>query len=269
MVIPLVAVIRRPLPWARWLRILMNRLDPKLFAACFRSWVRAAFPGVPELVAIDGKTSRGSHDRSRGREALHLVSAFATLRASGHRTRGGERGRLRAGDHPRPGGRTRRLGKPRRRPRHHRCHGRVEECRLAVSTEVDWLESGRRFPGDWRLPKIAAAAMAETVIHAKGKTSCRRRFFVASRALSAAQAAHAVRGHWAIENSLHWVLDVVFNEDKCRGHTAHGPANMALIRHFAFNLLRPLLDKRSLKLRRKRAARRPQYLAQILQSSLR
>src|ERR1700688_998595 len=65
-------------PGARWLRILMNRIDPQLFCECFQSWARALRPDAPELVAIDGKTSRGSHDRGRGRAALHLVSAFAT-----------------------------------------------------------------------------------------------------------------------------------------------------------------------------------------------
>ncbi len=56
----------------------MNRIDPELFQACFIAWAREWRPGAPALVALDGKTSRRSHDRRRGREALHLVSAFAT-----------------------------------------------------------------------------------------------------------------------------------------------------------------------------------------------
>src|ERR1700737_1977325 len=56
----------------------MNRTDPDLFAACFSSWVAECWPTRPDLVAIDGKTSRRSHDRKRGQKALHLVSAFAT-----------------------------------------------------------------------------------------------------------------------------------------------------------------------------------------------
>ncbi|TGQ33316.1 ISAs1 family transposase, partial [Mesorhizobium sp. M00.F.Ca.ET.216.01.1.1] len=79
-----VAFLRRFLPYhhgvpgSRWLRLLMNRIDPGLFANCFQSWATAMRPDAPALVAIDGKTSRGSHDRPRGRAALHLVSAFAT-----------------------------------------------------------------------------------------------------------------------------------------------------------------------------------------------
>ena len=66
------------IPCADWLRTVMNRIDPDLFAACFSSWVAECWPDKPDLVAIDGKTSRRSHDRKRGQKALHLVSAFAT-----------------------------------------------------------------------------------------------------------------------------------------------------------------------------------------------
>jgi predicted transposase YbfD/YdcC len=79
--------------------------------------------------------------------------------------------------------------------------------------------------------------------------------------------AEAVRSHWAIENSLHWVLDVTFGEDRARSHTRHGPANMATIRHLAFNILRTVNDKRSLTLRRNKAGRNPNYMAQIVGQS--
>src|SRR4051794_9192070 len=65
-------------PGGRWLTILMNRINPALFQAAFTAWVRETWPDRPDLVAIDGKTSRRSHDRSAGRAPLHLVSAFAT-----------------------------------------------------------------------------------------------------------------------------------------------------------------------------------------------
>src|ERR1017187_2025839 len=66
------------IPCVDWLRTVMNRIDPDLFAACFSSWVAECWPGRPDLVAIDGKTSRRSHDRKNGQKALHLVSAFAS-----------------------------------------------------------------------------------------------------------------------------------------------------------------------------------------------
>lgn len=65
-------------PTGRWLTLLMNRINPALFSACFSDWVRACWLDRPELVAIDGKTSRRSHDRGADQPPLHLVSAFAT-----------------------------------------------------------------------------------------------------------------------------------------------------------------------------------------------
>jgi predicted transposase YbfD/YdcC len=65
-------------PGGRWLTLLMNRIDPALFSACFTAWVREMWPERPDFVAIDGKTSRRSHDRGTGTPPLHLVSAFAT-----------------------------------------------------------------------------------------------------------------------------------------------------------------------------------------------
>ena len=78
------AVLRRHLPFhhgvpgGRWLTLLMNRIDPTLFAQVFTDWVRATWPARPDLVALDGKTSRRSHDRAAGTPPLHTVSAFAT-----------------------------------------------------------------------------------------------------------------------------------------------------------------------------------------------
>jgi predicted transposase YbfD/YdcC len=111
--------------------------------------------------------------------------------------------------------------------------------------------------------------MVETETFQKGSATRNRRFYVCSRATTAVQAAAAIRAHWAIETSLHWVLDVTFREDKARGHTGNGPANMAVVRHFAFNLLRIVDDNRSIKLRRKRAARNNRYLQTILNLSSR
>jgi hypothetical protein len=66
------------IPCADWLRTVMNRINPDLFMACFSSWVAECWPDKLDLVAIDGKTSRRSHNRKDGQKALHLVSAFAT-----------------------------------------------------------------------------------------------------------------------------------------------------------------------------------------------
>ena len=65
-------------PCARWLRDLVNRIDPALFARCFQDWVAALWPGRHEFIAIDGKTSRRTHDQRKGLKALHTLSAYAT-----------------------------------------------------------------------------------------------------------------------------------------------------------------------------------------------
>tara|TARA_B100000378_G_scaffold120834_1_gene97279 strand:- start:7873 stop:8139 length:267 start_codon:yes stop_codon:yes gene_type:complete len=82
--------------------------------------------------------------------------------------------------------------------------------------------------------------------------------------MSAEPAAAIVRGHWAIENTLHWTLDVVFREDQSRLRKGNGAVNMAIVSHFAINLVRAVADKRSIKLRRKRAGWDTNYLATML-----
>ena len=145
-------------------------------------------------------------------------------------------------------------------------HGRIEERRIAVLREVDWLEGGRRFPGELRLPGAACLVRAETRVESRGATRTETRYFISSRALTATDAAAAVRGHWAIENRLHWVLDVTFADDQSRLRKGHGARNMATVRHFALNLVRTATDKRSIKSRRKLAGWSPDYLQAILSS---
>ena len=66
------------IPCVRWLQTLVNRLDPELFGHCFESWIKELWPGRHDLIAIDGKTSRRTHDRRKGIKALHTLSAYAT-----------------------------------------------------------------------------------------------------------------------------------------------------------------------------------------------
>jgi predicted transposase YbfD/YdcC len=105
--------------------------------------------------------------------------------------------------------------------------------------------------------------MVESRIERGDKIETEQRSYISSRMLSATAFADGARGHWAIENNLHWTLDVTFNEDQSRLRTGHGAKNMAVVRHFALNLVRQVADKRSIKRRRKRAARDPTYLLEI------
>ena len=302
------------IPCADWLRTVMNRIDPDLFAACFSSWVAECWPNRPDLVAIDGKTSRRSHDRKRGQKALHLVSAFAT---SSRLVLGQEavdeksneitaipalleridvKGALVSidamGCNPNIAQSildakadyllavkdnqptlhadvksyfdTAPSGEVERAKTVDKEHGRLEIRTYAVSHNVDWIASDRSYPGAPRFPKIATIALVESRIERGDKIGSERRSYISSRALSAAAFADAVRSHWAIENNLHWTLDVTFHEDQSRLRAGHGAKNMAVVRHFALNLVRQAKDNLSIKRRRKRAAYDPQYLFQIL-----
>ena len=316
--------LRRQLPYAhgvpgeRWLTILMNRINPALFAAAFAGWVRESWPDKASLVAIDGKTSRRSHDRSQGAAPLHLVSAFATtarlvLAQEAVPDKANELAaipplleRLCADDGLKGAlvsidaiatnqdiakaitvqGADYLLAVKANQPTLRseveaafaeaavletsidldKGHGRIEERRIAVLREVDWLAGGRRFPGELRLPGAACLVRAETRVESRGATRTETRYFISSRALTATDAAAAVRGHWAIENRLHWVLDVTFADDQSRLRKGHGARNMATVRHFALNLVRTATDKRSIKSRRKLAGWSPDYLQAILSS---
>ena len=135
------------------------------------------------------------------------------------------------------------------------------------------MKSNRCYLGEYRFTKLAAIAMVEATREVAGRQSGRqsieRRYDIASAPLDPARLAQAVRAHWRIENSLHWVLDVVFREDLSRLRKGHGATNMALVRHFALNLVRTARDRRSLKTRRKRASGDPQYLQALLAPSAR
>jgi predicted transposase YbfD/YdcC len=143
-------------------------------------------------------------------------------------------------------------------------HGRIEHRQTSVSRHVDWIIGPKKEDQGGRLPGIQTIICVRASREIKGKTCADARYYVTSADLTAKDAHHIVRGHWAIENSLHWVLDVTFKEDQCRTRIGHGAINMALVRRFSLNLIRTAKDKSSLKLRRKRAGWDPNYLANLL-----
>ena len=146
-------------------------------------------------------------------------------------------------------------------------HGRIEVRRHAVCHDVAWLFSDRRYPGEVAFPGLAMIGMVESETERGGKVERERRYYLGSARLDAATFARAVRGHWGIENRLHWVLDVVFRDDLARLRTGHGPANMAVVRHMAMNLLRQARPTVSLKNRRKRAGWNTAYLESLIRQT--
>ncbi|MGN6757540.1 MAG: ISAs1 family transposase, partial [Thermomicrobiales bacterium] len=80
--------------------------------------------------------------------------------------------------------------------------------------------------------------LVEAERHIGEAVAIQQRYYLLSAPLPAATFGHAVRHHWAIEHRLHWVLEVTFQEDTCRVRLDHAPHNLAVLRHFALNLLR-------------------------------
>jgi predicted transposase YbfD/YdcC len=163
-------------------------------------------------------------------------------------------------------------------------HGRIEQRTVTLARETDWLNGERRFPGELRLPDVAAIIKVQSKAELKDRCRFETRYYITSARFDAQTAAQAVRGHWSIENQLHWVLDVVFAEDQSRLRKGHGAKNMAVVRHFAINHVRqapeeaipqrtglrrktnkpPAPKKTSIKLRRKLAGWSTNYLAAVL-----
>ena len=129
-------------------------------------------------------------------------------------------------------------------------HGRIETRRHRVTHRVDWLFGDRAEPGAPAMPGLAMLACVEAV-RDDGPPSTR--YYLSSACLSPKDFARAVRSHWAIENSLHWVLDVTFDEDAARNRADNGPENLAILQRLALNLLRTARPKLPVSRKRKRS----------------
>jgi predicted transposase YbfD/YdcC len=265
----------------------LARLDPGAFEKCLLSWVQAVREATGHrLIAIDGKTLRGSYDRRDGKAAIHMVSAWAaenklslgqvvvdgksneitaipellglldvsgalvTIDAMGCQKEIADLIREGEGDYV--------LAVKRNQPT---LYDRVEEAidagleqDSAALDEHQTVETGhgRRetrtyaiFPapeavdpdGAWRDLSAVGIAITEST-DSQGRDRLESRSYILSVLLTAEDFAGAVRGHWGIENDLHWQLDVSFREDECRVRTDHAPANLSVIRRFALGMLK-------------------------------
>ncbi|MDF3055539.1 MAG: transposase family protein [Gammaproteobacteria bacterium] len=263
------------------------RINPKLFQECFvrlmRSWMDQT---DGELIAIDGKTLRRSHDRKNGQGPLHLVSAWATknrLSLGQMRTKNksneisamkellslidvkdctvtidamgcqreiakqikasggdyvlavkGNQGNLYTG--------LIRLFEQAKELKYKAMvfskketvdgdHGRIETRNYTVLPLMYKFEYKKYWLG------LECFIKVESKREVGERVSIESRYYISSLKADAEKLGEAIRGHWRIENSLHWCLDVVFHEDNSRIRTGHAPENIALLRRFALSLL--------------------------------
>jgi predicted transposase YbfD/YdcC len=297
------------------------RLDPDEFRGCFVAWVRAVVGQVGEqVVAIDGKALRGSHDRAAGKAALHLVSAWATasglvlgqvatdarsneitaiplllrlldlegatvtIDGMGCQTaiaaqlveRGAdyvlalkdnhpalrERVRLAFADARDAVGTTLPLADLMPHTTTDKNHGRLEARRCLAIGDPAYLAY---IDPDHRWPRLRSIVLIESTRRVGATVSTEARHYLSSLPADAAHLAETIRSHWGIENRLHWVLDVTFREDHSRVRDGHAPENLAILRHFALNLLRRDHSVRgSVATKRLRAALNDHYLRSLL-----
>ena len=136
-------------------------------------------------------------------------------------------------------------------------HGRIETRKYTVFHDISWLKERHNWPG------LNAIVMVESTRETGSKIETETRFYITSLKDTADRIATAVRGHWAIENSLHWVMDMVFRDDDCRVREGNAAANFVTLKHMAHNLARRAPGKMSIRARRKAAAWDDEYLLSL------
>jgi predicted transposase YbfD/YdcC len=143
-------------------------------------------------------------------------------------------------------------------------HGRIETRATTVIHDIAWLQDRHDWPG------LKSVIIVDSIREIPGpspgtdKIERETRFYIASLVLLAGLLGPIIRSHWAIENSLHWVMDMVFRDDECRVRTDHAPANFCTIKHIAHNLIRKAPGKGSLRLKRKAAGWDDDFLASLV-----
>ena len=288
-------------------------LDADAFQRCFVKWVAALTKTPVEVIAIDGKTMRGSSSKKGSKEAIHMVSAFAarqrivlaqvkvneksneivaipallgmmaiegsvvTIDAMGCQrdiaamivakkadyilALKGNQGTLREDVEVFANEQKTRQYKDTKISTHETVdadHGRVETRSYTAVHDVAWLQKRHDWPG------LKGVLIVESKREFGKMVERETRYYITSLTLEAKLSGPMIRDHWAIENSLHWVMDMTFRDDECRIRTDNAPANFTTLRHMAQNLYRKAPGKASLRLRRLTAAWDDEYLASLI-----
>lgn len=303
------------IPSADTFERVFSRIDPEQFKSCFMEWVKDISQLTKgEVVAVDGKTLRRSHDHSNAKSAIHMVSAWAcanglvigqikteeksneitaipellrllelegcivTIDAMGCQKNIAETIVCKNADYvfSLKGNQSNlhddvKLFFQTQKETNFKDvsldyyesvdadHGKIELRRYWTTSEIDWLQGKENFR------KLQTICMVERERQFADKTESETSYYIGSIGEDAKNFAHAVRSHWAVENSLHWVLDVSFREDESRIRKGNAPENFAVLRHIALNMIKKESSlKKSIKSKRLRAGWDNKYLLKVL-----
>lgn len=294
---------------------IFERMNPNEFQNCFKLWIESVTDLTKgQVIAIDGKTLRRSHDRSSDKKAIHMISAWAssnqvvlgqlktkeksneitaiphllrlldisgciiTIDAMGTQKKIAQTIIKNDGDYIL-------AVKENHKTLYDEAvlffkemesmelegftfdkyetvdggHGRIETRKYAMTSDIDWLQDKEKWAG------LKSLGMVESTREIKGECSHEKRYYISSLECDAKKFGDAVRNHWGIENSVHWVLDIAFREDESRIRKGSAPENFAAIRHIALNLLRNNKTfKGSVKTKRLNAAMDTKYLEDVV-----
>ncbi len=139
-----------------------------------------------------------------------------------------------------------------------KSHGRIETRIVTAIGDIGWLQERHKWPG------LTGIIMVQSRREIGARTEREFRFYITSLGPDARRLGETIRGHWSIENGLHWVMDMVFRDDECRIRKHNAPANFATVKHMASNLLRRAPGKDSLRVKRKMAAWDDDFLASLV-----
>lgn len=295
-----------------------SQINPEEFQSSFMQWVKAVYQITQgQVIGIDGKQMRGSHDHSKGKRAIYMVSAWAeqnhlvlgqrkvaeksneitaipellrlleikgcivTVDAIGTQTKIAKQIIKAEGDYL--------LAVKHNQGKLYRDlemlfsydqqqgfedapydyakdvtkgHGRIDVRECWTTSDPAYLASvgqAKKWAGLQSLAMIVRCRIID------GEETVKTRYYISSLEANAEQILKATRQHWSIENGLHWVLDIAFNEDRSRVRKDHAPANLTVLRHMAVNLLKQEpTAKGGIKAKRLQAGWNENYLLKVL-----